>query len=100
MSNSKAEVIAVPRLGVQKVFAVFDVKADVWKPPFTCQTRGVAVRAFGDAANDSESDIARHPEDYKLVLIGEWDDAHGLVRPVEHESLGFASDYVRKGGIQ
>lgn len=83
-----------------KVYAVEDVKAGLYQQPFSVVSNGVALRAFTDAANDERSDIGKHPEDYRLVLIGEYDEVHGLVRPVEHQVLGMATEFVKKKGDQ
>lgn len=76
-------------------FSVFDVKADTYSPPFWKSTVGQAVRDFGDLAQDKNTTVGRHPEDYKLVQVGEFDDATGLlIQGSQIVSLGFASDHV------
>lgn len=81
---------------VRKIFSVYDVKAEIFNQPFFMSTKGEALRAFSDLANDSQSSIAKHPGDYKLVYIGMFDDVSGEVDEVERESLGFASDFVER----
>lgn len=81
-----------------KAFSVFDVKVDAFMPPFFQPTNGSALRHFADAVNDPQSQLSRHPEDYKLCCVGEFDDATGLITPpadLAVVSLGFGSDYVR-----
>lgn len=78
------------------VYAVFDVKADAYISPFFQSNDGMARRVFSDGANDKETMLGRHPEDYKLVRVGKFDDRTGVITEDVHESLGFASDYVRK----
>lgn len=80
-----------------KVFAVFDTKSDSYGTPFFMPTRGMAIRAFADLVKDNSTTIARHPGDYKLCMIGEFDDAKGMLIPGEIESCGFASDYAGLG---
>lgn len=82
-------------MAIMKVYAVRDIKADLFKPPFTCATNGVALRAFADACNDKQSDLGVHPEDYELFHVGEFDDSQGVVRPVEHVRLGLGSEFVK-----
>lgn len=75
-------------------FSVYDVKADIYNVPFFAPTVGVALRNFGDLAKDPQSFISRHPQDYKLVEVGEYDDQVGLLTPMTHIGLGFAADYL------
>lgn len=81
---------------ILNMFAVFDVKSDAYLTPFFFPTRGQAVRAFKDLANDPNTTIGRHPEDYKLVHLAEYDDSTGAVGNVAggYVSLGFATDYI------
>lgn len=77
-----------------KMFAVFDNKADLYMTPFFFPANGQAIRAFSDLANDSNTVVGRHPEDYKLVVLGEFDDGNAEFYPSGVVSLGFASDFV------
>lgn len=80
---------------LMRMFAVFDVKSDSFSVPFFKGTVGQALRDFADLANNRDSTVGRHPEDFKLVFLGEFDDNQGVVRAVEHTSLGFATDHVK-----
>lgn len=73
-------------------FSVFDDKAKVFSQPFFSNTKGSAVRAFADAVNGKESDFSRHPADYTLFLVGEWDDQTG-----ELSSTGGALETLGNG---
>lgn len=82
----------------KKVFAVFDVKSDLYGTPFFMNSQGEAVRAFKDAANDDGTMVGKHPADFKLCWISTFDDETAKfseVFPVV--SLGFALDYVNLG---
>ena len=81
---------------MSKVFAVFDVKADCYRSLFTMNTKAQAIRAFSDLAHDDTTDVGKHPEDYKLVCIGEFDESLGVIMPSEMESLGFAVEWMSK----
>ena len=82
---------------ILKMFAIFDNKADVYMTPFFFPATGQAVRAFADLVGDERSTVSKHPDDYKLVLIGEWDDSTGVCKPLSQSiSLGFGSDFVVK----
>lgn len=80
-------------------FSIFDVKADLYNTPFFFPTVAMALRAFADLANDPQSFVAKHPEDYKLVQVGTFDDSLGRLEGEpfgKFTSLGFASDYARQ----
>ncbi|WNK15024.1 MAG: nonstructural protein [Microvirus sp.] len=76
------------------VFTVFDSKAGFYKSPFILRSKGEALRAFQDIANDVQSDIGKHPEDFILYLIAEYDELTGVYLPKVHECLGKAIEYV------
>ena len=65
----------------QPIFAVRDVKADAYGQPFVSKHVGLAVRGLTDAVNDpqKQSDISRHPEDFSLYEIGQYDDQSGVI---------------------
>lgn len=78
-----------------KVFAVYDSKAMCYGVPFFMGTIGSAVRAFSDLAADKQSSVAKHPSDYILFQIGEFDDSKGgLVAVSPTRNLGMASDFL------
>lgn len=81
---------------VFKVFAIFDVKADLYNAPFTCAARGQAIRMFTDLVNDAKSTPGMHPGDFKLVLVGEFNDESGELRAVPLEGLGFGTEYLKR----
>ena len=83
-----------------KIFAIHDIKADLYGPPFYMTTQGEALRAFSDLADDPQTTVGRHPGDYRLMLIGEWDNVKGKLQQLEENvNLGFASDYKAAGNI-
>lgn len=62
---------------VLKIFATFDKKLVSFQQPFYAPTAGGANRAFTDAVNDQQHPMNKHPEDYDLYELGEWDDQTG-----------------------
>lgn len=76
-----------------RVFSVYDVKAEMFSPPWVMGTIGEATRAFQDLANDANSSVSKHPGDFKLCCLGEFDNVTGVLVPAQIDSLGFASDY-------
>lgn len=80
---------------VLKAFAILDTKANAFMPPFFMPAVGMATRAFGDLARDKDSQVAKHPGDYRLAEIGTFDDNNGeLVSIGGPRFLGFATDFM------
>jgi hypothetical protein len=79
---------------IAKVFSVFDSKAAFFGRPFFDQKEGTAIRNFSDAVNDSSNPNNmwfKHPEDFSLFLVGEFDDETGELIPVHPKNLLTAS---------
>lgn len=65
---------------ILQCFSIFDSKAAAFAPPFFMARPELALRAFRDLAADPAASIAKHPEDYSLYLVGEFDDATGMLK--------------------
>ncbi|WNK14229.1 MAG: nonstructural protein [Microvirus sp.] len=84
-------------MAILKIFSVLDTKADAFMPIFCLSTTGQAVRAFADHVNDPQSQVSRHPGDYRLAQLGTFDDARGTVEPLALiEFLGYGTDHVER----
>lgn len=78
------------------VYSVFDSKLAVFELPFFMGTDPAAIRGFTDAVNDSRPENPylkwnRHPEDYSLYRVGEFDDSIGKLIGINPMSLLTAS---------
>lgn len=81
---------------ILKVFSVYDTKTKSYSNPFYSPTPDSAIRAFVDITNNPKSDVNRHPSDYILHQIGEFDDSTGLLTPQTPViNLGIGSDYLK-----
>jgi len=82
---------------ILKVFAIYDSAVGAYMQPFFMQSKGAAIRAFKDHANDRESQTAKHPSDFTLFELGSYNDENGffenLTTPL---SLGTAFEHVTK----
>lgn len=58
------------------VVVVKDRAADAYGRPIFVHTRGIAIRSFQDEINRpaADNEMYKHPEDFDLYFIGEWDD--------------------------
>lgn len=64
-----------------RAYSIYDVKALQYHPPFFASTNGAAVRSVHDLVNDTNTSVGRHPADYVLYCVGEYDDSKGALRP-------------------
>ena len=55
-----------------RVYSVFDVKSEAYGTPFFCPTKGLAIRSFTEAVNDSQTSISRYPH-LRLLFLLYWD---------------------------
>lgn len=80
-----------------KVFCVLDSKTAVFGRPWFEQQEASAIRGFADAVNDSSNTNNlwnKHPEDFSLYVIGEYDDEKGDLIPHFPKSLVTASALI------
>lgn len=61
------------------IVSVKDRAADHFGRPFYVKTNAEAIRSFTDEANNKESIINKHPEDYDLYNLGTFGEDDGLV---------------------
>lgn len=69
-----------------KYFAIYDEKIQCYQNPVPFRTQGEALRTFMDTVNDHSSEhyLNKHPEDYILFEVGEYDEKAGVFKPYEH----------------
>lgn len=63
--------------------SVLDKKAEAFGPVFTSRNTAIATRDFSQACNDKQSNINKFPEDYCLVLLGEFNEEKGIITPLK-----------------
>lgn len=68
---------------ILRAYTLHDVKALTYSPPFFVNNNGLAIRMLTDLVNDSNTAPGRHPADFKLYCIGSYDDAKGLLVPLD-----------------
>jgi len=66
---------------ITRLYAIRDLKADAFAPPFFFARDELALRAFQDAIADPQHPMSRHRPDYSLHHLGEFDDASGILTP-------------------
>lgn len=63
------------------MFAVYDIKSQIFGSPFFSVNANTAVRSFAAAANDPNSEISQFPTDFILYELGSFDDTTGVICP-------------------
>ena len=64
---------------IHKIYAVYDSKGESYTPPFFDHAEGRAIRTFADCCNDTSHQFGKHPEDYTLFDLGQYDDNTGTI---------------------
>lgn len=67
---------------IYKLFTIHDAKVAAYLQPFFLRSKGEAIRTITDALADPNHNFTKHPEDYYLFFLGEYDDATGILLPL------------------
>lgn len=79
------------------VYSVYDSKVEAFMQPFFMKTDGEALRSWMDIVNEKSSVFAKHPEDFTLMKLGEYDERSGkFSNEATPRSLGIALQFVRQ----
>lgn len=83
------------KAGKLVVASVFDTKVGVYFQPFFARSRAEAIRSFSDAVSQSDHVFGKHPEDFTLFCLAEWDEESGQFETLPAPScLGTALELV------
>lgn len=64
---------------MKRLYAVRDAQLEAYGPVLEMRTDGEAVRAFMDEVMRGDGMISKHPDDYCLFRIGEFDERSGAL---------------------
>lgn len=78
-----------------KVVCIRDRAADVFGQPVFVAALGQALRSFGDEINNKESQMSKHPDDYDLYELGEFDDNEGLFYANNPRQIAVGKEQIR-----
>lgn len=82
---------------IHKIFSVYDSKSEAYGMPMFLRSVAEAIRSFTDAANSSDSMLAKHPADFTLFELGEYDQLSGVLTPLNTpRSLGVLLELLPK----
>lgn len=80
---------------IKKVYCVYDGVAKLYLAPFLELNAGTATRHFAEACKDPSTNLYKHPADFTLFEIAEFDDNTGVYTPhVTQQNLGLALHYA------
>lgn len=80
---------------IYKVFGIFDVKVGAFLPNFlTVRSKGEAVRILMNELSGTDSNFCKHPNDYVLTYLSDFDDAEGIFDTSGKELVGTFSEFV------
>lgn len=69
------------------MYVIFDSAAGLYNKPFPMQNNDVALRAAQDLVNDPASECSKHPEDFSMWKIGDYDDTTADFPQHTHELI-------------
>lgn len=78
-----------------RVFSVLDAKVGAFAQPWFSATLGSGIRAFVEAARDPNTTLAKHPADFELWQLGEFDDSTGEFLN-DRQNLGNAAALIKE----
>lgn len=85
-----------------KVFAIYDAAVGAYMQPFYVQSKGQAIRMWLDTVSDEKTQFNKHPADFTLFELGEYDEESGTHTNLKTpESLGTALSLLSRnsGGV-
>lgn len=75
-----------------KILAVRDRAINAFGTPIFTRTVSAGIRAFAEEAQRKESEICKHPEDYDLYELGEYNDDTGAITPCAPRMVAIGKD--------
>lgn len=78
----------------KNLYAVHDLKANVYGLPFVAVNTQIATRSFARACNDPSCDVGMYPNDFNLQQLGSFDDESGEIEPIKPIVVAFGAQCV------
>lgn len=70
-----------------KVYAFYDEKSLAFGVPYFAPTDGIALRSFVDLVLDTRSIVNKHPADFRLYCLGDYDERSGHIKSFEEKHV-------------
>ena len=75
-------------------YTIYDVASGTYMRPFYSEADGQAIRGFKDIAQDENHDVGRHPEDYTLYRIGDFNTTTGKMTGEDLEKMATGLEMI------
>lgn len=79
---------------ILKAFAFLDTKVGTFSAPFFFPHEGYAVRAAIECGSDLSTSIGRHPYDFTLYRLADFDDQLGSFGPAGPVAIGIVGNLL------
>lgn len=80
----------------QKILAVKDRAIDAFLQPFFTPALGAGIRAFQDEISNEQSPMHKHPDDYDLYHLGEFDTSTGEFSTIQPQQIAVGKQLTRE----
>ena len=77
-----------------QLFTIYDTKSETYFQPFAMMNKAMGLRQFADMANDKDTNISKHPEDYTLYHLGSWSDQDAKYTTIDKKLIASAIENV------
>lgn len=77
-----------------KAFSLLDTKTGVYSQPNFFVHKGQAIRGYTELGSDMSTVVGRHPYDFRIFLVGEFDDSVGIFHTCPVEDFGTVGSLV------
>jgi hypothetical protein len=79
----------------QQIYCIHDACANAYLKLMFSPNQGLILRSLVDELSRPDSDFLRHPDDYTLFLMGEWDDVTGDIKPLTTpKKIGRINEFI------
>lgn len=78
-----------------KIYTVFDTKVGAYMTPWVSRSKGEAIRSITNELDNPNSILSKHPEDFVLFEIAEFDDQSAVVTPLTPTACGVAIEFKK-----
>ncbi len=82
-------------------YCIFDTASGIYQRPYFVGSDNEATRAFADLVSETEHPVGKHPEDYSLFRVGNFNDVKGVLSGDDLKECimtGLDAVFINKGG--
>lgn len=79
-----------------RLYCIYDTKAENAGTLVPCNTDAEARRQFGILVADKGTIYGRHPEDFILCYVGDWDSANMILTPAVGATIAKGIEFIKE----